>query len=138
MSGPPRTPEVISLDSGSEVDVDEAVGESDSRPIVPASEETTFSEEQCLRTVLEVFPDVSHEHVRKCMTARLATGTVAGPPNQTIPHLIIEDLLATTSYPTERDRIKILKRKRDSPEVEAAKWKYKALRNSPVQYATLA
>ena len=80
--------------------------------------------DNCLQKVLEVFPDVSHDHVKSLYNSQ--------PPNALSPDGIpvsqelISLILDGGKYPTERDRQNELKRKRDelpdSDGERAAKW----------------
>ncbi|KAL8912545.1 MAG: hypothetical protein Q9171_002486 [Xanthocarpia ochracea] len=80
--------------------------------------------DKCLQKVLEVFPDVSHDHVKSLYNSQ--------PPNALSPDGIpvsqelISLILDGGKYPTERDRQNELKRKRDelpdSDGERAAKW----------------
>ncbi|KAL8968215.1 MAG: hypothetical protein Q9183_002567 [Haloplaca sp. 2 TL-2023] len=80
----------------------------------------------CLEQVLEVFPDVSHDHVQTLYDELFAgeTQVAVGAP---IPELLIAQILDGGKYPKERDRQRELKRKRsttkqDSDDERKAKW----------------
>ena len=82
--------------------------------------------ETCLQQVLEVFPDISHDHVQTLYDELLAgeTQVAVGAP---IPELLIAQILDGGKYPKERDRQRELKRKRsttkqDSDDERKAKW----------------
>jgi len=82
-------------------------------------------EQACLEKVLEVFPDIDHEHVRQLYQARpLAAEGVAlnGTPSE---ELILK-ILDGGIYPKEKERRNELKRKRavsaGSSEGEMAAW----------------
>ncbi|KAL8871596.1 MAG: hypothetical protein Q9174_002608 [Haloplaca sp. 1 TL-2023] len=80
----------------------------------------------CLQQVLEVIPDVSHDHVQTLYNGLLSgeTQVAAGVP---LSELLIAQLLDGGKYPRERDLQRELKRKRsmtrqDSDEERKAKW----------------
>ncbi|KAL8716594.1 MAG: hypothetical protein Q9225_006084 [Loekoesia sp. 1 TL-2023] len=81
--------------------------------------------EQCLQEVLEVFPDISHEHVKELYDGRQTVEVVA--PNIPMPEALISLILDGGKYPKERDRLNELKRKRlselNSDDERAAEWK---------------
>lgn len=82
-------------------------------------------EQACLEKVLEVFPDIDHEHVRQLYDARplAAEGGVA---YGTLSEELILKILDGGVYPKEKERRNELKRKRaasaDSSERETAAW----------------
>ena len=127
----------ISLDSDSEDEWQDRLRKWGVEPEVLSATVTTSNFESCLEKVLEVFPDVSRDYVRITWDKR-CSNNVAGPAGLPTEQRIIEDVLDGGTYPKEKDRIKELKRKRDSPEIEAAKWKFKDLRNDPFEYAEVA
>ncbi|KAI4118301.1 MAG: hypothetical protein LQ345_001606 [Seirophora villosa] len=100
-----------------------------------AATPTDMSYEACLAEVLDVFPDVSHDHVRALYDARQRTGALGA--EGLISHILDED-----KYPKERDRLNELKRKRMSElnedEVIAAVWKSAERLPEDTQYSVLA
>ena len=98
------------------------------------SVDVTLTYDDCLQKITEIFPDVSQDHVRKLWDKRLAAAAAKAGVSQSIIH----ELLESGSYPKEKDRLKELKRKRASPEVEAARWKYHEFRDDPIEYASVA
>lgn len=81
--------------------------------------------EQCLQEILEVFPDISHEHVKELYDGRQRGGVVAS--DIPMPEALISVILDGGKYPKERDRLNELKRKRlselNSDDERAAEWK---------------
>ena len=64
--------------------------------------------DSCLEKILEVFPDISHEHCREIYDAQMLN-PVEG---QLIAQTLITQILDKGKYPKEKDRQKELKRKR--------------------------
>lgn len=62
----------------------------------------------CLEKILEVFPDISHEHCREIYDAQMLNSVEGQPVAQTL----ITQILDKGKYPKEKDRQKELKRKR--------------------------
>ena len=94
--------------------------------------------EICLAEILEVFPDISREHVQSLYNS---LNHQNGPYAQTAAQVLIEKILDGGKYPKEKDRIKELKRKRgdrNSDEEEAARWKYADLRDNALEYSKVA
>ena len=94
--------------------------------------------EKCLAELLEVFPDISREHVQSLYN-RLDDQN--GLYAQTAAQALIEKVLDGGKYPKEKDRIKELKRKRgdkNSDEEEAARWKYAEMRDNALEYSKVA
>lgn len=92
----------------------------------------------CLAEVIEVFPDISREHVQSLYNK---LDHQNGPYAQTPAQILIEKILDGGKYPREKDRIKELKRKRsdrNSDEEEAARWKYADLRENALEYSKVA
>lgn len=92
----------------------------------------------CLAEILEVFPDISREHVQSLYNN---LNHQNGPYAQTAAQILIEKVLDGGNYPKEKDRIKELKRKRsdrNSDEEEAARWKYADMRDSALEYSKVA
>ena len=94
--------------------------------------------EDCLAEILEVFPDISREHVQSLYNNRTHQDN---PYGQSAAQILIDTILDAGKYPKERDRIKELKRKRsdkNSDEEEAARWKYADLRDNAMEYSKVA
>lgn len=95
-------------------------------PDLPTQQAPSF--EECLGRVVEVYPDICHDHIRQLYdTQVLAFVPQAGlSPQDQISQLLILQILDTDKYPKESDRRKELKRKRsvtlDSDEEDAATW----------------
>ncbi|KAK0512374.1 hypothetical protein JMJ35_005502 [Cladonia borealis] len=90
----------------------------------------------CLTDMLDVFPDISHEYVQEIYNKHMDS---RGPYQPESPsQALIEKVLDSGHYPKEKDRRKRKFSERDSDEEEAAKWKYKDLRDDPTQYQTVA
>lgn len=92
----------------------------------------------CLAGLLEVFPDISREHVQSLYNN---LNLQDSPFAQTAAQVLIEKVLDGGKYPKEKDRIKELKRKRsdkNSDEEEAARWKYADLRDNALEYSKVA
>lgn len=90
----------------------------------------------CLTDILDVFPDISHEYVQEIYNKHMES---RGPYQPESPsQALIEKVLDSGHYPKEKDRRKRKFSERDSDEEEAAKWKYKDLRDDPNQYQTVA
>ena len=62
----------------------------------------------CLREVLEIFPDISHDHVQELYDVQLPHPV----DGQTVAQNLITQILDKGKYPKEKDRLKELKRKR--------------------------
>ena len=94
--------------------------------------------ESCLAELLEVFPDISREHVQSLYND---LNHQDSPFVQTAAQVLIEKVLDGGKYPKEKDRIKELKRKRsdkNSDEEEAARWKYADMRDNAMEYSKVA
>lgn len=94
--------------------------------------------ETCLAEILEVFPDMSREHVQSLYND---LNHQDGPYAQTAAQVLIEKVLDGGKYPKEKDRIRELKRKRsdrNSDEEEAARWKYADMRDNALEYSKVA
>lgn len=82
--------------------------------------------EVCLTEILDVFPDISHDHVRQRYDVELQK-IENDLQRANISQALILGILDEKTYPKEKDRINELKRKRsngqDSDEEEAARWK---------------
>ena len=87
--------------------------------------EPAHPEQACLERVLEVFPDIDHEHVRQLYQAR-PLAREGGAPNGTPSEELILKILDGGVYPKEKERRSELKRKRaasaGSNEEETAAW----------------
>ena len=84
----------------------------------PIDVDITSGYDACLQEVLEIFPDISRDHVQHLYDAQLLQ-----PRNgQAIAQHLITQILDAGKYPKEKDRLKELKRKRfaDSDEEEVA------------------
>ncbi|KAI4139346.1 MAG: hypothetical protein L6R39_006338 [Caloplaca ligustica] len=83
-----------------------------------------MSYESCLKEVLEVFPDVSHDHVKKLYDESHHIEAVAR--GLSLAEHLISKILDEKRYPKERDRLNELKRKRmselDREGERAAEW----------------
>ena len=156
MAGPPG---IIDLDNSRESDSDNANGflpppvncrnsaESLDVDLLPAfvvsnrlERQPVSSFDSCLKIILEIFPDISHERVRE-----LYDRQVGNPdPSQNFAQQLIEQILEGGKYPKERERLrelKELKRKRedkDSDDEEAARWSFADLRDHSIEYAKVA
>ncbi|KAL8707581.1 MAG: hypothetical protein Q9220_007422 [cf. Caloplaca sp. 1 TL-2023] len=80
------------------------------------------SYDECHRRVLEIFPDVSHDHLRKLHDDHLANTEAL--PLATPSNALISRLLDGGKYPKEKDRLNELKRKRSlvSDDERASLW----------------
>lgn len=82
--------------------------------------------EVCLAELLDVFPNISHDHVRQLYDVELEKIENDSQRADITQNLIL-GILDGKTYPKEKDRINELKRKRsnalDSDEEEAARWK---------------
>ena len=97
--------------------------------------------ESCLREILEIFPDISRDHVQQMYNSDIGTVIPHQRQGGMAASRLIEKILDGGAYPKERDRMRELKRKRsdkDVDEEEAAKWKYMHLRDDPAEYAKVA
>lgn len=88
---------------------------------VPIRPPTSLSYERCLSEVLELFPDISRDHVKILYDTKLQHDRTESPP-PTIVQDLIEKILEKGKYPKEKDRLNDLKRKRsrDSDQEELA------------------
>ena len=87
----------------------------------------------CLHAVIEVFPDICHDHVQQLYDERLQDpGNLQPAVLMHTPHdisqgIIMKILDGGGKYPKEKDRIRELKRKRsmklNSDDEEAARWR---------------
>ncbi|KAL8705051.1 MAG: hypothetical protein Q9201_001821 [Fulgogasparrea decipioides] len=96
--------------------------------------------EVCLKDVLEVFPDVSHDHVKGLYDTAATPGSeVFGI---SLSEHLISQILDGGKYPKERDRLNELKRKRsltqNSDEERAARWQAHERLRGDTLYATQA
>ena len=75
----------------------------------------------CLQEIMEIFPDISRDHVQQLYDAQL----LQPRDGQSLAQHLITHILEKGKYPKEKDRLKELKRKRyvDSDEEEAAQMK---------------
>lgn len=85
--------------------------------------------EKCFKNLSDVFPDISSEYVRNLFDTwvRVPRSLDDADPINDACHDLTVQILDTTSYPKEKDRINELKRKRsdalDSDEEEKLLWK---------------
>ena len=96
------------------------------------------SYEACLAEVLEVFPDISREHVQSLYNDLIQQENLYAQP---AAQVLIEKVLDGGKYPKEKDKLKELKRKRSdriSDEEEAARWKYADMRDNALEYSKVA
>lgn len=94
--------------------------------------------EKCLAEVLELFPDISREHVQSLYNSLNHQDDFYA---QTAAQVLIEKVLDGGKYPKEKDKMKELKRKRsdkNSDEEEAARWKYTDMRDNAMEYSKVA
>ena len=91
------------------------------------------SYDYCLNEITEVFPDISHDHVKQLYEKHSDPLLQDFANSRALSQSLIEQILDAGKYPKEKDRlreIRELKRKREdprSPEEEAARWKNDAL-----------
>ena len=134
--------EVIEIDSSSDdegyqlIDLDnehDAHAKADD-PHQNASSDPSNHYDACFRSVLELFPDISHDHIRNLYDEKIQS-THGVEPDSLIP-LLLDSILNGGSYPKEKDRLRALKdlqRKGDADRAEddeAARWK---LRNPQLE-----
>ena len=122
----PATPSdriYVDLDS---IDEDALSPDSELRPsTVDLDPQAKF--EECLRSVTECFPDISHDHVQTMYAESLQS--IDLEQAEQLPRMLMERILDNGTYPKEKDRLramKELKRKRDdavSNDGEALRWK---------------
>ncbi len=99
------------------------------------------SYQACLPEILEVFPDISHDHVQQIYDKDFEAIGPYERHNNTTAQRLIGKILDNGNYPKEKDRIRELKRKRSSKNIdeeEAAKWKYMNLRDDSAEYAKVS
>ena len=87
----------------------------------------------CLHAVIDVFPDICHEHVQQLYDARLEDPETMQPPlrafaaDAVAQEIVMQILDGGGKYPKEKDRIRELKRKRsmkiNSDDEEANRWR---------------
>lgn len=97
--------------------------------------------EICLKEILEVFPDISLDHVQTLYSQQAVSDTPLVPREIPMAQILIEKILDGGTYPKEKDRMRELKRKRsdkDIDEEETTKWKSTGLRKDPPEYAKIA
>ena len=112
-----------------------------SGPALRDSTNTLSNYETCLSEILEVFPDISRDHVQQKYDKWVQSLDNQQHRNLSVAQDLIESILDGGNYPKEKDRIKELKRKRsgrNSEEDEAARWKYAHLRDNSTQYIRVA
>ncbi len=95
-------------------------------------------EQVCLNRVLEIFPDIDHEHVRQLYKTRPVVAEGA-PPNDDPSEQLIVKILDAGTYPKEKDRRTELKRKRaasaTSSRGETAAWETADRERATAQYS---
>lgn len=67
-----------------------------------------ITDDDCLNRLLEVFPDIAHDHVLRLCRSRVRQGT-CGPE---LCDVLVAHILDSGQYPKERDRRLELKRKK--------------------------
>lgn len=78
---------------------------------VPLRPPTSLSYERCLSEVLELFSDISRDHVKTLYDTEMQHDRVDISPS-TMVQVLIEKILEKGKYPKEKDRLNDLKRKR--------------------------
>lgn len=88
---------------------------------VPLRPPASLSYERCLSEVLELFPDISCDHVKTLYDTEMQHNRAGSSPSTMVQDLI-EKILEKGKYPKEKDRLNDLKRKRsrDSDQEELA------------------
>lgn len=76
-------------------------------------------EDACLTRILELFPDISHQHVRELYNHHKNYDHTQGRAESRTIENIIEDILQNPSYPKQRDA----KRKRTPESDDETQWK---------------
>jgi hypothetical protein len=102
---------------------------------------TTDDYQTCLNRILEVFPDISHDHVQQIYNKDIEAIGPYERHNINMVERLVGKILESDKYPKQRDRVRELKRKRsdkDVDEEEAAKWKDMDLRGAPAEYAKVS
>lgn len=92
--------------------------------------------EECLQAILDIFPDISRDHVQHLFDRRPSTHEL--PHGQSITDHLIELILEKVEYPKEKNRVRDLKRKRASPEAEAAEWHVEVIKPDASTHAYIA
>lgn len=88
-----------------------AVVEGEETAHEPIAEPHPMTEDECLSRVLEIYPDISHDHVRAMFCGGLDVGML---PDSTWCDQLIVRILDEGKYPTEREAKRAaLKRKRE-------------------------
>ncbi|KAL8732490.1 MAG: hypothetical protein Q9166_002704 [cf. Caloplaca sp. 2 TL-2023] len=81
--------------------------------------------DQCLQKVLDIFPDISHDHIKSLYDSH--PSKAISPDGVPLSEEIISQILDGGTYPKERDRQNELKRKRseveNSDDERAVKWR---------------
>ncbi|KAF2761807.1 hypothetical protein EJ05DRAFT_472766 [Pseudovirgaria hyperparasitica] len=88
----------------------------------------SLTEEQGLALVLQIFPDIAHDHVLQ----RLRKGKAGGNYTQEWCNTVISRIADDATYPKQKDRLKELKRKRHTSSSDDEATKEPVLPNSPV------
>ena len=95
---------------------------------IPSSTSIAFptlpTPESCLKEIIEVFPDISHDHVLQLYEAEVQSQRLGNIAANVVQNLI-EKILEEGRYPKEKDHLNELKRKRlhDSDDEELAEFK---------------
>lgn len=93
-------------------------------PVTPSLPPALPDYERCLDDILQVFPEISYDHVKELYDAEVKIFQQDDASNALVPNLI-DKILEKGKYPKEKDRLKELKRKRalDSDEEELAEFR---------------
>ena len=122
------------------LDAAEIAGEIPQSPPWPdAGESVLPGYDGCLREILDIFSDISHDHVQELYDSEMLN-SVVGQEQHTITQNIITQILDKGKYPKEKDRQKELKRKRlaDSDDEEIAYLKNLERGEATFQYSHMS
>ena len=94
----------------------------DHRLPAPTTQSTgSAAYQKCSQAILALFPDISHDHVQQLWSV-LADRAMLD--SDALVSALVDSILENDPYPKEKDRLRELKkRKRDSPEAEAGKYR---------------
>ncbi|KAK3714948.1 hypothetical protein LTR37_007438 [Vermiconidia calcicola] len=100
------------------------IAENDHDLPVAIDDDRTLTADDCLQRVLDIFPDISHEHVISLYHGFDQEGDYEILPGQARLDNIIEQLVSGTSYPKQEKGKKALKRKREvsTDDSQIKKW----------------
>ncbi|KAK3706946.1 hypothetical protein LTR37_012445 [Vermiconidia calcicola] len=100
------------------------IAENDHDAPVAIDNDRTLTADDCLQRVLDIFPDISHEHVISLYHGFDQEGDYEILPGQARLDNIIEQLVSGTSYPKQEKGKKALKRKREvsTDDSQIKKW----------------